>query len=210
MEVIYSNSIPELFKDKFTLGIYGDKLDLINNNIEFNGIEYNDNWSVKRFLNGLKYKINSNILDLFDELNISVNLLNKKIKELSNSEFKFVLLCYVIINKKELVYLDYFDKGLSYKNKKKLVYFLKRKYDGNLVVISNDLIFLNNLCKHLIVFKESNIVFNDKIEYIYKSKVKIDYPEIIKFIRLANKNKTKLSYTVETRELLKDIYRSVR
>ena len=66
------------------------------------------------------------------------------------------------------------------------------------------------MCKYLIVFKDGNIVYNDVFENIYKSRIKIDYPPIVKFIRLANKKNAKLSYTVDNKELLKDIYRSVR
>ena len=106
--------------------------------------------------------------------------------------------------------LDYFDKGLSYKYKKRITNYIKSKYTGSLIVISNDLVFLNSLCNYLMVFKDDNIVFNYEFNNIYKSRVKIEYPPIIKFIRLANNNNAKLSYTVDNKELLKDIYRSVR
>ena len=140
-------------------------------------------------------------------------LMNKRGNQMqrkNKGQFKLIFLCYIILNKKELVILDYFDKGLSYKYKKRIIYYLKSKYNGKLVVITNDLVFLNMLCSRLIVFDNTKIVFNDKIEYIYKSRVKIEYPEIIKFIRIANKKNAKLSYTVDNKELLKDIYRSVR
>lgn len=210
MEIMYSNKIPEIFKNNSITGIYKDKLDLIKNGIEFEGIEYDDEWTVKRFLNGLKFKLDEKVLDIFSDLEISYSLLKRKIKDLSKGQFKLILLCYIILNNKKLVVLDYFEKGLSYKYKKRVINYLKRKYNGTLVVISNDLVFLDLLCDNLIVFDNGNIVFNDKLEYIYKSRVKLEYPEIIKFIRLANKSKAKLSYTVDNKELLKDIYRSVR
>lgn len=210
MEVMYSEKYYDLFNDNSITGIYGDKIDLIKYGIEFKGLEYDDEWSVKRFLNGLKFKLDDRILEVFKELEINSSLLKRKIKTLSKGEFKLVLLSYILLNKKELVILDYFDKGLSYKLKKRVINYIKRKYDGTLIVISNDLIFLNMLCNNLIVFDDGNIVFNDKIEYIYKSRDNIEYPEIIKFIKLANKKKAKLGYTIETHELLKDIYRSVR
>lgn len=210
MEIMYSNKTNNIFKNNAITGVYGDKLDLINNGCEFYGIEYDDEWTVKRFLNGYKLKIDNNILELFSELEISYSLLKRKIKDLSKGQFKLILLIYIILNKKTIVILDYFDKGLSYKYKKRVINYLKSKYNGSLVVISNDLIFLNNMCKYLIVFKDGNIVYNDVFENIYKSRVKIDYPPITKFIRLANKKNAKLSYTVDNKELLKDIYRSVR
>ena len=129
---------------------------------------------------------------------------------MSKGQFKLILLVYIILNKKTVVILDYFDKGLSYKYKKRIINYLKSKYTGGLIVISNDLVFLNSLCKYLIVFKDNKIVFNDELINIYKSRVDVEYPPIIKFIRLANKKNAKLSYTVDNKELLKDIYRSVR
>ena len=120
------------------------------------------------------------------------------------------MLVNILLNKKNIVILDYFDKGLSYKYKKRIINYLKTKYDGKLVVISNDIIFLNMMSNNLIVFKDNKIVFNDEFKNIYKSRVSVEFPEIIKFIRLANKSNAKLSYTVDNKELLKDIYRSVR
>lgn len=210
MEIMYSNKNNDIFKNNIITGVYGDKLDLINQDCEFYGIEYDDEWTVKRFLNGYKLKIDNNILELFSELEVSYSLLKRKIKELSKGQFKLVLLIYTILNKKTIVILDYFDKGLSYKYKKRVINYLKSKYNGSLVVISNDLVFLNNLCNNLIVFDNGKIVFNDDLKKIYNSDIKIDYPAIIKFIKIANENNAKLSYTVDNKELLKDIYRSVR
>lgn len=207
---MYSNRSNDILKNNTITGIYGDKIDLIKYGFDFYGIEYDDEWTVKRFLNGYKFKVDNNILEIFTELEISYSLLKRKIKDLSKGQFKLILLVYTILNKKTVVILDYFDKGLSYKYKKRIINYLKSKYNGSLVVISNDLIFLNNMCKYLIVFKDGNIVYNDVFENIYKSRVKIDYPPITKFIRLANKKNAKLSYTVDNKELLKDIYRSVR
>ena len=209
MEIMYSNKNYEILKKDCITGIYGDKVDLVNMGFDFNGIDYDDEWTVKRFLNGYKFKMDENILELFSELEISYSILKRKIKDLSKCQFKLILLVYILLNKKNVVVLDYFDKGLSYKYKKRIVNYLKTKYSGVLVVISNDIVFLDMIAKNLIVFNNGEIVFNDELSKIYKSRVKIEYPDIIKFIRLANKNKAKLSYTVEVRELLKDIYRSV-
>ena len=210
MEIMYTNKSSELIKKNTITGIYGDKIDLIKHGLEFDGIEYDDEWTVKRFLNGYKLKIDDRILDIFSELEISYSLLKRKIKTLSKCQFKLVLLVYIFLNKKSIMVLDYFDKGLSFKYKKRIINFLKTKYSGSIIVISNDLVFLDLLSNHLIVFENNNIVFDDEFKNIYKSRVKIEYPEIIKFIRLANKSNAKLSYTVDNKELLKDIYRSVR
>ena len=210
MEIMYTNKSSELIKKNTITGIYGDKIDLIKHGLEFDGIEYDDEWTVKRFLNGYKLKIDDRILDIFCELDICYSLLKRKIKTLSKCQFKLILLVYILLNKKNIIVLDYFDKGLSFKYRKRIINFLKTKYNGTIIVISNDLVFLDLLCSYLIVFENGSIVFNDELKNIYKSRVKIEYPEIIKFIRLANKSNAKLSYTVDNKELLKDIYRSVR
>ena len=210
MEIMYTNKSSELIKKNTITGIYGDKIDLIKHGLEFDGIEYDDEWTVKRFLNGYKLKIDNRIVDIFSELEISYSLLKRKIKTLSKCQFKLILLVYILLNKKNIIVLDYFDKGLSFKYRKRIINFLKTKYNGTIIVISNDLVFLDLLCNYLIVFENGSIVFNDELKNIYKSRVKIEYPEIIKFIRLANKSNAKLSYTVDNKELLKDIYRSVR
>ena len=210
MEIMFSNKSNDLIKKDKIVGVYGDKVDLIKNGFSFEGIVYDDEWTVRRLLNGFKLKIDNNILNIFSELEISYSLLKRKIKTLSKGQFKLILLAYIMLNKKNVVVLDYFDKGLTYKYRKRVINFLKSKYSGSLVVISNDLVFLNSLCSELIVFNKGKIVFNDEINKIYKSNIKIEYPEIINFIKLANKNNAKLSYTVDNKELLKDIYRSLK
>ena len=210
MEIMYTNKSSELIKKNTITGIYGDKIDLIKHGLEFDGIEYDDEWTVKRFLNGYKLKIDDRILDIFSELEISYSLLKRKIKTLSKTQLKLILLTYSFLNRRNILVLDYFDKGLSFKVKKRVINFLKTRYKGSIIVISNDIVFLDLLCNYLIVFENGSIVFNDELKNIYKSRVKIEYPEIIKFIRLANKSNAKLSYTVDNKEMLKDIYRSVR
>ena len=210
MEIMYTNKSSELIKKNTITGIYGDKIDLIKHGLEFDGIEYDDEWTVKRFLNGYKLKIDDRILDIFTELEISYSLLKRKIKTLSKTQLKLILLTYSFLNRRNILVLDYFDKGLSFKVKKRIINFLKTRYKSSIIVISNDIVFLDILCSYLIVFENERIVFNDEFKNIYKSRVSVEFPEIIKFIRLANKANAKLSYTVDNKELLKDIYRSVR
>jgi len=210
MEIMYTDRTCDLVKKNSFVGLYGDKLDLLEYGMDFDGIEYDDEWTVKRFLNGYKLKINNNILDIFSELEISYSLLKRKIKDLSKGQFKLILLVYSILKEKSILVLDYFDKGLCFKYKKRIINYLKTKYNGTIIAISNDLVFLNQLCSDLLVFRNGKIIYNNNTSAVFKSNLKIEYPEITKFIRLANKSKAKLVYTVDNKELLKDIYRSVK
>ena len=206
---MYSLKPNSLINSKIT-GIYGDILDLVNNGFDIRGISFDDEWTVRKLLNGYKLKMDNKILKLFSDLELSYSLFNRRIKSLSNSELKLVLLVYALININGVLILDYFDKGLTNKTKIRIINYLKINYKGNIVVISNDLVFLNNMCYELIVFKNNEIVYRGTFDKLYKSKIKIDYPSIIDFIKLANKNGAKLKYTVNNYELIKDIYRSVK
>lgn len=196
-------------KDTVT-GVYGDKLDLLKLGYQFQGISFDDEWTVRRFLNGYKIKIDSEILNIFSDLEISYSLLKRKIKDLSKGQFKLILFVYSIYNKKNNICLDYFDIGLSYKYKKRIINYIKNKYKGTMMVISNDLVFLNSISSNLLYVKDGKVIYSGNFNDFYKKKYKIDYPKCIEFIRLANKKGAKLTYTVDNKELLKDIYRSVR
>ena len=206
MEVIYSKNDNSLINNKGITGIYKDKIDLVKHGVRFKGINYDDEWTVKRFL---KLSSNPQIIKMFDDLNISKSIIDKKIKQISSGYLKLVLLMYALAYINDTIYLDYFEKGLSYKVKQRVINYLKNK-NKNIVVISNDLIFLNSLCYYLIVFKNSEIVYNDTINSFYNGNIKIEYPEIIKFIKTANKKGANLQYTVVIKDLIKDIYRSLK
>ena len=208
MEVMYFNDYNSFSKKNNFTAILGDIKYL--NNVDFINIKYDDNWTVKKLLNGYKFMVSPKIHELFQDFDLNINLLKRKVRELSSSEKNLVLLIYSFLNNEQCIVLNYFEKCLSYKNKRRVVSYLKSKYEGTLLVISNDIVFLNELCDFLIIFDGNNIIFNDKFDYIYKSNVKIDYPPIINFIKLANKKSAKLVYTVDNKELLKDIYRSVK
>ena len=205
MEVMLFNNKPTHFKNKL-LAIYGDIIDLNREGFTFNQIDYNDNIKVKDFL---CFDIES-INNIFNELEINTSLLDKRIKDLSSAFKKLIILAYHLLVGYNNILLNYFDKGLSKKYKNNIINYLKRNYNGELVIVSNDLVFLNRLCKNVVVFKNKNIVFNGSFKKLYKSKLKLDYPEIINFINIANNKGNNLAYTIDNKELLKDIYRSLK
>ena len=209
MEIVFSKNKPSIINTNKIIGIYGDKNDLINRGFKFNNIYYDENWTIRRFLNGYKIKMNNDVIGLFNEFDLNKEILNKKIKDISNGLFKICLLIYALLYIKDIIYLNYFEKGLSYKYKKKIINYLKRNNMNNIIVISNDLIFLNSLCYYLIVFKDNKIIYEGDFNNLYNSNIRLDYPEIIEFIKMANKHEANLDFTINTNELAKDIYRSV-
>lgn len=208
MEVVVSLNKPSRFKYQ-TVGVIGDINDLLNEEFDIEGLMYDDNWTVKRFLNGFRFKINERIITLFNMLELDLELLNKKIKNISRTDFKFVLLTYAILKNYKTIIFDHMDLNMSHKDKKKLLNFIRKIKNAELsfIFLSTNMEFLYKVSDHLIIFNEGKIVYDDLIENVYNESI-ID-SKIIKFINLANNRGANLTYTFDRKELLKDIYRSV-
>ena len=212
MEIVYSKVEHEYLKPGEVTGFYGDVLDLLRYGIDIEGIIYDDDWSVKRFLNGHKLRLNSRLESIFNYLDLDMKLLNKKIKDLSKTDFKFILLAYLLVNNVKYIILDYFDVGLTHKDQKRLVRILRNlKSEGiAIIVLSKNLVFLDQIVNSIIVVKNNELVYNGKMSLLISEHIKlVEEPEILRFISLANKRGANLDLTLDSKELLKDIYRSV-
>jgi|GEM_PF-4868646 hypothetical protein len=208
MEVVISNNIPDKFKYQ-TLGVIGDLNDLLDMDFDIEGIIYDDSWTVKRFLNGLHLKLNNRIESFFLMLELDKKLLNKRINTISKTDLKFVLLIYAMLKNYKTIIFDHMDANMSYKDKKRLLNFIRKikNDDLNFIFLSKDLEFLYKITNHLIIIKDNKIIYDDLIDDAYTLE-ELDF-KIINFIKLANKKGANLIYTFDRKELLKDIYRSV-
>ena len=208
MEVVISNNIPDKFKYQ-TLGVIGDLNDLLNMDFDIEGIIYDDSWTVKRFLNGFHLKLNNRIESFFSMLELDKKLLNKKINIISKTDLKFVLLIYAMLKNYKTIIFDHMDANMSYKDKKRLLNFIRKIKNDNLnfIFLSKDLEFLYKITNHLIIINDNKIIYDDLIDDAYTLE-ELDF-KIINFIKLANKKGANLIYTFDRKELLKDIYRSV-
>lgn len=208
MEIMYVNkSNIELT----TTAFYGDVLDLIDMGIDIEGIEYDDNWTVRKFLSK-SLLARKRIETVFKYLDLDTKYLSYKIKELSKVTFKYVLLSHALLNNKRTIVFERFDVGLSNKEKKNMVQIIKKlKNDGfTLIFLTHDILFANQVCENIIVVKNKKEVYNGTIEKLVKSKRNIiDMPPVVKFVEYANKKNAGLTYTLDHKELLKDIFREV-
>lgn len=208
MEVVISNNIPDKFKYQ-TLGVIGDLNDLLDMDFDIEGIIYDDSWTVKRFLNGFHLKLNNRIESFFLMLELDKKLLNKKINTISKTDLKFILLIYAMLKNYKTIIFDHMDANMSYKDKKRLLNFIRKikNDDLNFIFLSKDLEFLYRITNHLIIINDNKIIYDDLIDDAYTLEG-LDF-KIINFIKLANKKGANLMYTFDRKELLKDIYRSV-
>ena len=210
MEVVYSNNDTYKTVDKDIIGIIGD-ITYLDDYIETYGITYKDNWTVRRFLNGLHINLNNRIKDIFSYLDLDIKYLNYKISDLSHTIYKYVMLAYLLLNNKRFIIFDYFDAGLTYKEQKKTINIIRKlKDDGfKVVILTNNYVFLSKIVDIIIVTDNNKELFTGTIEELLKNRKYIKDTSIIDFIESANKKKAKLTYTFDRNELLKDIYRSV-
>lgn len=212
MEIMYAEKSSKYFKTSAINGFYKDKIDLVDYLSEFYGISYDDEWTAKRFLNGLKLKVDNEILDVIKNLNLNSDILNKKIKILSTNEFKLVLLAYLLLKNPEVYIFDYFEIGLSYRNRKMFINLLRAlKSEGKtIIVITNNLGFLYEVSDNIMMVEDRKLIYNGNKKDLFIVRRVKEYPPIIDFIRKANKKNANLLYTMDTKELLKDIYRGLR
>ena len=210
MEIVYYEKPNKLFKENEITGFYGDVLDLVKLGIDVEGIVYDDEWTVKRFLLGRLSRNKVRLESIFKYLEISQDILKCKLKDISKTDFKFVLLAKVLFLNRSIIVFDYFDFGLTYKDQKRLVRIIRTlKKDGKtIVIISKDLVFLSSIVSSIIVFDGEKIVYNGDIVELTKQAL-VEDADITKFIKQANKKGAKLDFTLDSKELLKDIYRSV-
>lgn len=212
MEIMYANKCSKYFKTSAINGFYKDKLDLVDYLPEFYGISYDDEWTVKRFLNGLKFKLSDKIIDVLKTLDIKEDVLDKKIKILSTNEFKLVLFAFLLLNDPEVFIFDYFEMGLSFKNRKMFINLLRSlKSEGKtIIVITNNIGFIYEVSDNIMMVEDRKLIYNGGKKDLFIVRRVREYPPIIDFIRKANKRGANLLYTMDTKELLKDIYRSLR
>ncbi|MCH5167116.1 MAG: hypothetical protein J1F35_04400 [Erysipelotrichales bacterium] len=210
MEIVFYEKHNDYFKKNGITGFYGDVLDLYKLDIAIDGITYDDKWTVKRFLKGKFLSNNSRIDSIFKYLELNPEIIKVKLCDLSKTDFKFVLLAKTLLLNKNIIVFDYFDVGLAYKDQKRLIRIIRTlKKDGKtIVIVSKDLVFLSHIAESIIVYKDGEIIYNGNINDLTKLDIVID-ENITKFIKLANSKNAKLDYTLDSKELLKDIYRSV-
>ncbi len=211
MEIVFYSKGSDIVKPNLVTGFYGDVLDLLNLGFEIDGIVYDEAWSVSRFLKGHKvFGLDSRLDAIFKYLDIDTYLKNVKLGHLSKTDFKFILLAKVLLLNENNIVFDYFDVGLTSKEQKRLIKIIKMlKKDGKtVVIISNNLVFMSSVIDHVIIINSGSIFYEGNLDDLIKLR---DVPdtEIIKFIKLANKSGANLNYTLDSKELLKDIYRSV-
>jgi ABC-type multidrug transport system ATPase subunit len=205
MEVMYVKKIENnYFKNKNLLSFIGEMEDLqtLVSTLEF--YKFNDEKKVNKVIG------KSN--DYIKALGLSEEILYKKLNDLSGTDCKLIMLVKAIMLKPQIIILNNFELGINDRVNNRVLRFIKTingAFNIKFIIISRNALYLDHICKDLIVMKNGIIKFQGDITFAIHQGY-LPKPEIIKFIEKAKKKDKKIEETLDEKELLKAVYRSVK
>lgn len=203
----------EIKKNKVTV-ILGIDSDL---NIEEENLELDFLKGIKLY-DYLKEKFKELKDDKIDEA-LKICLLkdedkDKPLNVLSSSEIEKLELVIKLLSTNEMIILSDFE--INFLNKE-LIYFkrlfkkMTTKYNKTVVIITNQLDKVMDVCDIILVTENKKVVLELDSKNVYYDRIYdyIDTPEIIDFVKIARAHHVKLDDYIDVKELIKGIYRSV-
>lgn len=199
--------VAKILENKDTNKIYGlmGNLTLTTNNSNIGLIKGGIfSTTVEEYLNSPK-SLNALKLVMLDS-----NILEKKGSELSTAEIKKVALAKALIENKEIIVLDYFEKELNHKEKdnyKRLFKKLANDTNKTILIYTNDITFLWDIADS-IFFVDNEQVINTYEKSNYFDLIElVDKPIISKFLNEIRKKGIKIEDYKDIKDLLKAVYR---
>lgn len=169
-----------------------------------------------------KYKYRLDILDdRFNEiikmLNISENILDKDVFDISESEYYKVLIGSILLYNPEVVIFDdilcFFDEENKLKIFK-LCNKLKKFFNKTIIYVTSDIDSVYEYVDNIIVIDNAKILLDGDKKEVYKNydilkKNRIRVPNIVEFIKQMKDNNVNLDDVDSINELIKTIYREI-
>lgn len=203
--------------EKQELSIYS-----VNNGVTgfVGNFKINGSYVVNGFIN-LDLSVKDYLMSVSSEEKMNASLrmvqfdgnIDELINEFGPMDRKKIELAYALCKKDKYIYLDYFEKGLNYKEKmffKKLINKLK-EYQISTIVHTNDINFLVDVVDKICIVENNKVIkelhkndwYNDLL-YNY-----VDRPEIISFIKYCQDNGIAIENYLDNKEVIKAIFRLV-
>lgn len=199
--------IARILENKPKNHIYGlmGNINITTNNNNYSIVtSYKFNGTVKEYLNSPKASSSLKMVMLNDEI------LNKTSNELSIGNLKKISLAKALIENKDYLVLNYFEKEQNYQEKenfKRLWKKLSKEYHKTIIIFTNDLTYVWDIAKELI-FVDNYSVINTILKNDYNIFMdNLNNPEITKFIELIKEKGIDIDNYTNVLELLKAIYR---
>ena len=201
-----------------------DNVNAIRKNIGFVYSNYNKLFlevsvlkEISNIMNNYNYKTDNVVKHVVQSLRIvglDESFLDRDPNELSRVEKKKVELASVISYNPEVLVLDNFDIGLSYREKeyfRKLFLKLKNKYNKTIILISNNAEFLFDIVDDVHLIYKGKLVLSEGKDIFYNSNLYkyVNIPKIIEFIKYVEMNGYDIKKCTDIKELIKELYRNV-
>lgn len=199
--------IARILENKPKNHIYGlmGNINITTNNNNYSIVtSYKFNGTVKEYLNSPKASSSLKMVMLNDEI------LNKTSNELSIGNLKKISLAKALIENKDYLVLNYFEKEQNYQEKenfKRLWKKLSKEYHKTIIIFTNDLTYIWDIAKELLLVDNYSVINTiPKNDYnIFMDN--LNKPEITKFIELIKEKGIDIDNYTNVLELLKAIYR---
>lgn len=158
--------------------------------------------------------VEKRIKDSLKMVGLDETYLMRNPNELSSTEQKKVLFATALSYNPDVLVFEYYEKGLSFKEKqqfKQLLCVFKSRYHKTIIIVTDDVEFLFELVDNMIVINNGSIVFEGTNKSFYDVDLYkyVDMPEIVEFIMYVNQNGHKIENYTDLKELIKGIYRDV-
>lgn len=160
--------------------------------------------SVKEYLDSPK-ALNALKLVMLDG-----SILAKKGIELSNAEIKAITLAKTLIDNKEIIVLEYFEKELNAKEKDNYKRFFKKLVndtDKTILIYTNDLTFLWDIADRIFYVDNDQVINTYEKKDYFKLGEIVNTPIISSFITKIRNKGIKIEDYKDIKDLLKAIYR---
>ena len=199
--------VANILEKKSKNQIYGlmGNINLTTNNTNISIItDYKFKGTVKEYLNSEK-DLSSLKMVLLEE-----KILSKTSNECSVSELKKISLAKALIQNKDYIILNYFEKELNFQEKKYFQNLWKRlanDYHKTIVIFTNDITSFWNIAQELLIVDKYKVINTINKKDYFKFMDDINKPEVVKLIELVRNLGINIEDYQDTSDLLKAIYR---
>lgn len=196
-----------ILENKTSGNIYGlmGNINITTNNIFYRIVtDYKFPDTVAKYLNSPK------ALSSLKMVQLDAKYLNLTSEELSESEIKKINLAHALIENKDYLILDYFEKGLNHREKENFKRLFKRLttgYNKIILLYTNDLTFLWEITSDITYVDNKGVINTFFKDQYYNLANVVDKPPIINFTDLLRNKNIKIDNYKNVLDLLKAIYR---
>lgn len=191
------------------------RMGYLNMDTEVMFLESSVKKEITEVLKGYDFKgkeVEKRIVDSLKLAGLNESYLDRNPNELSFVEQKKVKFACIMSYNPEVLILNDFEKGLSYKERdyfRKLFIKLKTKYNKTIVLLSRKVEFLFDFVDKVYVINKGKVVLEGGQEIFYDNKLYkyVDVPKIVEFTNFLHSEKHDINKYTDFKELIKELYR---